>query len=928
MSEPLLRTKLYAPILRFPNLVPRPILIERLDEGLRHGRKLTLISAPAGCGKTTLAAAWLAHLTEAAPLEDSIPNPQSPIRNRTAWLSLDEADSDPTRFLTTLIAALQTIQPDLGESALAMLRSAQAPPPAPILTVLLNEIASAADPIILVLDDYHRVDMPAGDSVLAPLVEHLPPAMHLVITTREDPDLPLHRLRGRGQLSEVRAADLRFTHAEAAQFLNQVMGLALSEEAIAALERRTEGWITGLQMAALALQGRSMHGEEDTAAFIRAFTGSHRFVLDYLVEEVLQSQSAEVREFLLQTSILNRLCGPLCARVHGGEAYNGQEILEALERGNLFIIPLDDERRWYRYHHLFTQVLQARLLEEMPDRLAELQRRASAWYEENDYLADAVPHALAAGDYESAAGLIERARPEMEGNYLSAAWLDWVQELPPELVSSRPVLSAGYGWALLDVGELEAGEPYLRDAERWLEKISTSGERDPEVVVVDEEQFRSLGASIAAAHAYHALALGNVPDTLKYAQQALDKSPEGEFRWRLAAASLLGIAHYTSGALEEAQQALGGLMADMQRAGSHAEAISLAFVLADITIVQGRLQEAEDIYEKSLKLATGHDGAPLLGSSDQYRGLAEIFLERNDLQTAAQHLQTAAKLGEQSSLTNWPYRLLIARARLKQAEGDLDGALALLDEAQDLDIRTPVPVPYPAAALQARMRLARGETAAALAWARQAGLSAGDAPAYMREFDHLTLARALIARGRDERSPDAGSEAVELLERLLQAARDGERGGREIESQMLLALAHQAQGSMPAALDYLARALTLAEPEGYTRLFLDEGEPMAELLRQAAAQGISPNYTQHLLSSLSFAKSATHNPKSTIVEPLSRRERDVLRLLATELSGPQIADELMVSLNTMRTHTKNIYSKLGVNNRRSAVRRARELDLL
>jgi LuxR family maltose regulon positive regulatory protein len=486
MSTPVLATKLYAPLSQ-PGVVPRPRLTEWLNEGLH--RKLTLISAPAGSGKTTLVGEWVAGVERPA-----------------AWLSLDEGDNDPTRFLTYLVAALQTVAPDIGESVLGVLGSPQPPPTESLLTALLNETTTVPDDFVLVLDDYHVVDARAIDDALVFLLEHLPPRMHLVIATREDPHLPLARLRARGQLTELRASDLRFTLSEAAEFLNSVMGLGLSAEDIAALESRTEGWIAGLQLAALSMRGR-----EDVAGFIRAFTGSHRFVLDYLVEEVLQRQPERVRSFLLQTSILDRLSGPLCDTLTGGK--DGRGMLEALERGNLFVFPLDDERQWYRYHHLFADVLQARLMQEQPGHAPPLHQRASGWYERNGSPTDAIRHALAAEDFERAAGLVELAVLEMLGSSQETLYR-WLMALPDEVVRARPVLSVYYAFALHGRGGFEAADAHLRDAERWLDTTAETDEQgeasSADMVVVDQVAFRSLPGTIAVARAYHAGALGEV----------------------------------------------------------------------------------------------------------------------------------------------------------------------------------------------------------------------------------------------------------------------------------------------------------------------------------------------------------------------------------------------------------------------------------
>ena len=552
MSTPILATKLYIPPPR-PRVVPRPRLIARLDAGLDG--KLTLISAAAGCGKTTLVSAWVTGC--------GLP---------TAWLSLDEGDSDSARFLTYLIAALQTVAPAVGQGALAALQAPQPPPPEAILTAVLNDLAALPDGLLLVLDDYHAVDAPAVDQALAFLLQNLPPQLHLVIATREDPSLPLARLRARGQLTELRAADLRFTPDEAAEFLNQVMGLNLAAEDVVMLETRTEGWIAGLQLAALSMQGRT-----DAAAFIRTFTGSHRFVLDYLVEEVLLRQPERVRSFLLQTSILDRLSGPLCDAVTVQEGSG--DVLEELDRGNLFVVPLDDSRQWVRYHHLFAEVLQARLLRELPDRAPVLHRRASEWYERNALPSAAIRHALAAQDFERAARLIEMETSMLRDASQEALWKSWVQALPAEQVRARPVLIVYYALALLPA-ELDAAEARLQDAERWLQPAAGLRERsavaadeaDPAtgggergqsqgMVVVNQEEFRSLPGTISIVRAYRAGALGDLPGALRYARQALDLLPASDRFWRGAAAALLGIANWRSGDLDAAYRAVADGMA-------------------------------------------------------------------------------------------------------------------------------------------------------------------------------------------------------------------------------------------------------------------------------------------------------------------------------------------------------------------------------
>ena len=795
MPAPILATKLYIPPPR-PGIVPRPRLVERLNEGLAAGRKLALISASAGFGKTTLVSEWVAALTPVPSLEARDSSPEigrGGMGVRVAWLSLDEGDNDLSRFLTYLISALQTIAANIGKGVLDILQSPQPPPTESILTALLNDITSISDSFILVLDDYHVIDSQPVDRALVFMVEHLPPQMHLVIASREDPPLPLARLRARGQSTELRAADLRFTPAEAAEFLNRVMGLNLSEEDIAALETRTEGWIAGLQLAALSMQGRS-----DAASFIKSFTGSHHFILDYLVEEVLHRQPDHVRNFLLQTAILDRLNGSLCDAVTGQEG--GRGMLEALERGNLFVVPLDNQRQWYRYHPLFAEVLQARLIDEQPDQVFSLHQRASEWYQQNGLPSDAIRHALAAEDFEGAAGLIELAWPEVEDGSLSTKWIGWVKALPDVLIRARPVLSVWYAYALLVSGEMEAAEARLTDAERWLEPVETmiGQPKNPavEMVVVDEEQFRSLPATIAIARAYRAQALGDVPGAVTYARRALDLTPETNHLKRGQAIALLGLTYWASGDLEAANWTFAGYTMMLRTAGNILDAISTTCILADIQMALGRLHEAASTLEQLLQFMVDQGEPMPPDTADLYRGLGELYRERGDLEAAAQYLLKSKELCEQAELLYWQRRLCVTQARLKQTQGDLDGALNLLNEAERLYVRTPLPDVRPISALKARIWVTQGRLIEALAWARERSLSVDDELSYLREFEYITLARVLIAR--DKNGPVDGSihEALGLLERLLHAAEGGGRVGSIVEILMLQALAHEAQGNI------------------------------------------------------------------------------------------------------------------------------------
>jgi LuxR family transcriptional regulator, maltose regulon positive regulatory protein len=909
MSTPILATKLYIPPPQ-PKVVLRPRLIERLNEGLH--RRLILISAPAGFGKTTLLSEWVAGCERPA-----------------AWLSLDEGDNDPTRFLAYLVAALHTIAPNIGEGVLGVLQSPQLPPTESILTALLNEITTLPDDFVLVLDDYHVIDARAVDDALAFLIEHLPPQMHLVIATREDPHLPLARLRARGQMSELRAADLRFAPDEAAEFLKGVMGLSLSEEDIAALETRTEGWIAGLQLAALSMRGR-----EDVPGFIRAFAGDNRYIVDYLVEEVLQRQPKRIRSFLLQTSILERLNGPLCDAVTDQEEGNAR--LEALERGNFFVVPLDDKRQWYRYHHLFAEVLYAHLMAEQPDQVSTLHRRASEWYEHNGSAADAIRHTLAAEDFERAADLVELAVPAMRRSRQEATLLGWLKALPDELLHCRPVLGVAYAHVLLASGEFEGVEDRLRDAEQWLDTTADRRARPDapaaEMVVVDEEEFRRLPGMIAIARAGQALALGDVADTVKYARRALDLAPEDDHLTRGGAAGFLGLVSWTSGDLEAAHRSYADGMASLQRDGYISDAVGGAIALADIRIAQGRLRQAMRTYERGLQLATEQGDPVLRGTADMYVGMSELYRERNDLDAATQHLLRSKEQGEHTGFPQNPYRWRVAMARIREAQGDLDGALDLLDEAEGLYVSDFYPNVRPIAALKARVWVAQGRLGEALGWVREQGLSAHDDLSYLREFEHITLARVLLARYKSDREERSVHEAMGLLERLLQAAEEGERTGRVIEILVLQALAHEAQGDSPSALVPLKSALALAEPEGYVRVFVDEGRPMAQLLSEAAARGIMPDYTARLLAAFKAEEQEADEsrlpPAQPLAEPLSQRELEILQLIAQGLSNREIGERLFLALDTVKGHNRRIFSKLLVQRRTEAVAKARSLNIL
>lgn len=909
----ILSTKLFTPRPR-KNLVSRQRLIDRLNAG--QDKKLTLIAAPAGFGKTTLLSEWI---------------PKSP--HCVTWLSLDEGDSSPSRFWMYFVAALQTISPELGLNAQALLPSLQSQDIESILTVLINEITAFGDSFVHVFDDYHLIENTEIDRELAFFIDHQPSNLHLIITSRENPHLPLARLRARSQLMELRVADLRFTPSEAAEFLNQMMDLDLSAQEIATLEDRTEGWIAGLQLAALSMQGR-----QDVSRFIREFAGDHRYVVDYLIEEVLQRQSECVRNFLLQTSILEHLNGSLCDAVTGQRECN--VLLETLEQGNFFIMPLDDGRHWYRYHHLFADVLRMRLMAEHPEEAPVLHRRASEWYEQFGLTADAIRHALHSKDYARAANLIERAFPEMSRTRQEATLLGWLRALPEALIRDRPVLCNFYAGTLMQSGEMDGVDFWLKAAERWLNLIP-DGHDQPDIqhssmVVVNQEEYRRLPGAVAMHRAGYALVLGNVNETIQQARRALELAPEDDFLRRGGAAALQGLALWTIGDLENARQMYVDGIVFLQRAGYLADSTGVALALAEIVIAQGHLHAAMGIYEQALRFASEHGEPNLRGTADMLVGMSEVYLERNDFGMAAQCLQRSREQGEHTGLPQHRYRWRIAMARLIEAQGNLNGALDLLDEADSLYASDFFPNVHPISALKARLWVKQKRLIEALNWAQERKLSVKDDLSYLREFEYITLTRIILGQYKSDHSNRSIRDATGLLERILKAAKEGGRMRSAIEIQVLQALAHQALGDLPAALPPLQGALSLAESEGFIRVFLDEGADMMQLLREAAAHGILPDYTGMLLSAFEATKQGMgkETPRSaspassTLIEPLSQRELDILRLFKTELSGPEIAQELVIALSTVRTHTKSIYSKLNVNNRRAAVQKAIELGII
>ena len=925
-----LETKLYIP--KWPaGLVSRARLIERIGAGAEH--KLTLVSAPAGFGKTTLLSEWLA---------------QRPASARPAgWVSLDASDNEARSFWAHVLRALQKIELGVGEHAYSLLQSADAPSPAVFLTPLINDLLAIDDDIVLILDDYHVVESPAVHAGLTFLIDHLPPRMHVIVASRSEPPLPIARLRARGVVTELRPADLRFTASEASAFLNQVMALELSAADVATLEQRTEGWIAGLKLAALSLQGRG-----DVHHAIDAFSGDNRFIADYLIEEVLNGQPERIQRFLLGTALLDRLSGPLCDAVTG--EHGSQAVLESLERSNLFVVALDDTREWFRYHHLFADVLQSYSRKVQPDRFRFLHRRASSWYEEHGSTSDAVRHALAAEDVERAARLLEMAWPAMDRSYRSCRWLTRVKELPDALVRTRPVLSMGYAWALLNAGELEAAETRLDDVARWIDPAAERDERRPafpgEMIVLDEDRFRTLPVQLASARVYLAQARGDLQGTVEHARRALELTAEDDHAARATGAALLALAQWATGELEAAHGTFASAIASMRAAGEKLSAIRGTFVLGDIRVVQGRLHEAAAIYEHGLQLATEATLPAAPETDELHLGLSELHRERDELDAAARRLQMTARAVDRAGdgvrdreHAGNRERWCTAMARVAEARGDLAGALHLLEEAERLNIRTPLPRVRPIAAMKARIRLAQGRLADADGWVRERALSADDELSYLREYEHITLARVLLARYAADGDDGSIREALLLLERLATAAIDGRRAGSLIEILVLQAIAHQLLRSIASALAPLERALALGEAGGYVRVFVDEGDRMRELLRHAAARGIAGEYTRRLLAAFEPAQTAaapappagadrgaaaTTIAAARVAELLTARELEILRLIAAGLRNLEIADQLFISPATVKRHIANAYLKLGAGHRTEALARAHALKLL
>ena len=945
---PVLGTKLHLPTPR-RQLVPRRRLTDQLLAGPRSMPRLVLVAAPAGFGKTTLLSQWL---TTADSHRDQTPR-------RVAWLSLDEDDSDLTRFLTHVVAALQTTNPELGADALALMDNDRGLP-TDVLVSLVNDLDTRAESTVLALDDYHVIDALAVHEAVTFLLDNLPSQITLAITTRADPPLPLSRLRARDELVELRAADLRFTDQEATQFLNDMMGLELEPQHVAALEARTEGWAAGLQLAALSARGRTSASDIDR--FVDAFTGSHRFVLDYLLDEVLRSQPEHVRAFLVDTSILRELTAPLCDAATGRT--DGQQMLEVLERSNLFLVPLDDQRQWFRYHHLFADALRAQLTSADPERLAHLHRAAADWYTGEGRLAEAIAHALAAGETQQAAHLVELAIPAIRRHRDDRELREWLRALPADVVRRRPLLATFLGWVHLSEGDLDTADALMDSAQRLLDAPAepTSGstsvaesdllsgsapptpadDAGPSAALTAacrdrHRELKALPATIEVYRASIAQGRGDVAGTIGHAQRARELAgPEDHFALS-GAAGFLGLAAWAAGDLTTAVDIFEECVRNLHQAGDIADELGSTVVIASMWLARGRPDEARRCYERALQTAESHQVPFLSTTGDLHVGLADVLREQGDLDDAAKHLQTARELGDRASLLENRFRWYTSMAGLLRARGDLDAAVTMLEQAQSVYLHGFFPNTRPIPATIARVRISQNRLAAAWDWANKHAVTAPDEPTYLTEFDLLTLARLLLAQHRTDQDTAGLAFATDLLDRIVAAAQAADRGGSLVEARLVRALALAAHGNDVAAQNDLAHALSDGIPAGYVRLFLDEGPALEELLHAAVARDHQPS-AEHAARLLAIAGRSREQVARAPAQPdaatflgtasLSDRELEVLRLLATEQTGPEIARHLFVSVNTLRTHTKHIFTKLDVTTRRAAVARATEMGLL
>ncbi|NJR59442.1 MAG: LuxR family transcriptional regulator [Cyanobacteria bacterium CRU_2_1] len=911
MVDPLLITKLYLPSLpslRQSPLVPRKRLLEKLNQGLAS--KLILISAAAGFGKTTVLSEWVHQV-------------KLPI----SWLSLDERDNDPIRFWMYCVTALQQSHQNIGEATLAMLRfasrSSEGSPepisPGAFLTPLINELAQLQTDFVLVLDDYHLITTAAIHDALTFLFEHLPFQMHLAIATRVDPPLPLAKLRVRAQLTELYAHDLRFTDAEATAFLNQSLTQPLTEAQIATLQTQTEGWIAGLQLAMLSLREAA-----NSATLIEAFSGNQRSVLDYLVEEVLERQTQFLKDFLLRTSILEQMCHSLCEAVVGENIVHGTDTLEQLERRNLFVVPLDHNHTWYRYHHLFAAALRHILQRTEPDRILIYHDRAAQWYQQQGYIAEAIQHAIAARSFEYAASLIEQEIQTSENPRLDAVVLrQALTALPTELTSTRPWLLVAKAWVGFTSSQFAEGIMAIQLLEQCL------NQNPPEIENVDR-----LWGLVIALKGAHARQQGNTVDAIACMEKALQLLPQDQSWLRSLILLNLGVTYFVADNYKAAKQLLLEVSQIGKAQGMADLAIAGLYLQAQFLALRGRIDEAVSLCQQGLELATERRWLATYAGVLVQVALADLLREQNQLETAAEHVTQSIDRAIQN---RQPGLMMgyITLARVRQAQGDFPSAWTAIHAAERCQPWLWSTI-LSVEAGKVRLQLAEGNVDAAMAWANSSGLSGDGELRYSptqqspqgSELDYLTFARVLLAYGRQHSSSAHLRDAMRLLTRLQTFTQAGGRTIRVMETLLLQALVFQAQGDRTRSLDSLHQALNVPRQGNYSRLFLDEGKPMAELLQMVVSQNIHADAAKRLLTIFNSVEAKQSTLIQPFVEPLSGRELEVLRYLATGMSNQAIADQLFVSLAAVKWHTRNIYGKLSVTNRTQAVAKARETGIL